>query len=273
MKKRTGGLSFSVAELLLAKTLTNEQRRVYSIVKFLIKYQCASDAVNGIKSYQLKTIFFWYCEEIKPSSQSLEASVRRLLDYIIEFYEHKYIPHYFIPSFNLIFDKAKDELQLFCRVLSELSKNLTGILLSFIENTYDFLFVMDEDVIDLYLTDHLRLSLFFKYNFYVFVIYGLFDDEQITRARVRNEKSIFFLNRNSPRTPTNIGYRHFLSLVTTTIHASVNIVDVLNLVADEIKSDFSILSVSEISGIICSILRCSYQPKSSTSSNYYICIC
>jgi len=43
-------LSFSVAELILAHTLTNEQWYLYSITKFLIKYHCSTNKIEGIKS-------------------------------------------------------------------------------------------------------------------------------------------------------------------------------------------------------------------------------
>jgi hypothetical protein len=131
---------------------------------------------------------------------------------------------------------------------------------------------MDKDLIELYLTDHLRLNLFFKYNFYLFVMYGLFDNEPIISRRARDDKSIIY-NRNAPKKPTNVEYKHFLSLVTKTININITIVNILNLIADEIKLDCKILSTSEISGIICSIWRCSFQAQSSSSSNYHICIC
>jgi hypothetical protein len=131
---------------------------------------------------------------------------------------------------------------------------------------------MDKDPIELYSTNHLRLNLFFKYNFYIFVIYGLFDNEPILLRRARDNKS-FFYNQNSPQTSTYVDYIHFLSLVTKTTNIDVTIVNVLYLITDEIKSDLKILSASEISGIICAIWRCTFQTKSTSSSNYYICIC
>ena len=65
-------VSFSEIEVMLAKTLTREERQCYLVARYLIKdlEKCV------ISSYHIKTVFFWLLENDEfPSHMSLGEGV------------------------------------------------------------------------------------------------------------------------------------------------------------------------------------------------------
>jgi hypothetical protein len=252
-------LSFSLAELQLIDTLDSEYKRVYAIVKFLIKYIFKSENITGLKSYHLKTIFLWYCEEKEfEKNVPIRFSVENFLNYIIEYYERKYIPHYFIPTFNLLFELADDELKIYCSMLSKLLNHLNTTIIQFIENTYYSFILLDTDLLELYSNKDSRLLLFFKYNFLLYSLFGLLDNEP---------------SHDSSKSSTNINYYHYFSLVTMNNEINVTIDNILQTIELHMKSDRELLSLDEISGIICAVWWCAFRLKEDRTSHlFYDCI-
>ena len=103
-------LSFSVIEVELARTLTDIQRRCYRVLKAMIKFDVNEDLPEDMKfpSYFLKTVMFWHCEESSGTSwtfQNLAQNWCNLMDRVIKRLENNFLPHYFVPSYNLLDEK------------------------------------------------------------------------------------------------------------------------------------------------------------------------
>ncbi|CAF2545161.1 unnamed protein product [Rotaria sp. Silwood2] len=77
-------LSFSICELLLAKTLSYYQRKCYLIVKALFDVHIKQDLELSklICSYYLKTILFWLCESIEKEQWTYETLYDRFIEFI-----------------------------------------------------------------------------------------------------------------------------------------------------------------------------------------------
>ncbi|CAF2063789.1 unnamed protein product [Rotaria magnacalcarata] len=106
-KKIEWRLSFSMCEIILAKTLNCYQRKCYLIVKALFDVHIKQDfeLSKTICSYFLKTMLFWLCESIGKEKWTYETLYDRFIDFIdhaIECFERKYLGHYFIAEMNLI---------------------------------------------------------------------------------------------------------------------------------------------------------------------------
>ncbi|CAF2390358.1 unnamed protein product [Rotaria sp. Silwood2] len=109
-------LSFSICELLLAKTLSYYQRKCYLIVKALFDVHIKQDLELSklICSYYLKTILFWLCESIEKEQWTYETLYDRFIEfinYIIVCFEKKRLKHYFIPEMNLIHHFNDEQLK------------------------------------------------------------------------------------------------------------------------------------------------------------------
>lgn len=55
--------SFSVAELMLARSLSEKQKVTYSVLKTLIKSEMKARGIDVFASYHLKTCLFWFLEK------------------------------------------------------------------------------------------------------------------------------------------------------------------------------------------------------------------
>ena len=104
-------LSFSVIEVELARSLTEIHRRCYRVIKAMIKFDVNKglpEDTDKYPSYYLKTTMFWLIENNPKDSwtiQNLGGQWLTLLDKVIESLEKKHLPHYFVPSHNLLCDK------------------------------------------------------------------------------------------------------------------------------------------------------------------------
>ena len=104
-------ISFSVLEVELARSLTEIQRRCYRVLKAIIKNDFSYNLPNieQFPSYYLKTLMFWFCENMEEESweiQNLGSQFLKLLDSVIESLDKKKLPHYFVPSHDLLYDKS-----------------------------------------------------------------------------------------------------------------------------------------------------------------------
>ncbi|XP_033120288.1 uncharacterized protein LOC117119565 [Anneissia japonica] len=98
-------LSFSVAE----KQLVIEMYEPYNKCMFALKsikkkyiIYSDSDKPTPFSSYFIKTACLWMCETFPYRDYSLMDLIRETLDWLIDGYKSKHLPHYFIPQHNLI---------------------------------------------------------------------------------------------------------------------------------------------------------------------------
>ena len=102
-------LSFSVLEVELARSFSETQRRCYRVLKAIIKYvvNLGLSETDKFPSYYLKTSFFWFCENTNSSWEisNLGKLWLQFLDLVIGSLENKTLPHFFVPSYNLMGNK------------------------------------------------------------------------------------------------------------------------------------------------------------------------
>lgn len=100
-------LSFSLAEVLLARSLTAVQRQCYLLVKNLIKdLKC-----NVIPSYYIKCSFFWLLEDTETNvwrSSNLGNCVLMALNKLQKCLRDHLLPNYFVRQGNLLQMVPKD---------------------------------------------------------------------------------------------------------------------------------------------------------------------
>ena len=121
-------LSFSVIEVELARSLTEIQRRCYRVLKALIKFDVNKGLPEGTDkypSYYLKTTMFWLMENTPKDSWKIRNLGRQwltLLDKVIESLEKRNLPHYFVPSYNLLCDKPPSAINCWKERLKQIRK-------------------------------------------------------------------------------------------------------------------------------------------------------
>lgn len=95
-------LSFSLAEIELAHSLEESMVSVYGLFKYLMKNELTKQL--DVKSYYLKNLFFWACEE-KPQEFWKRENLAICLIYLMEKLEdclkRGELTHYFLPENNL----------------------------------------------------------------------------------------------------------------------------------------------------------------------------
>eukprot|EP00092_Neocalanus_flemingeri_P070482 GFUD01086523.1.p1 GENE.GFUD01086523.1~~GFUD01086523.1.p1 ORF type:complete len:510 (-),score=90.62 GFUD01086523.1:100-1572(-) len=99
-------ISFSKQELDLAKELPEKARNVYLRLKVVFK-QWIKLVYPELKSYHMKTAFYWWMEEQDPSQwEAAHLTSENLLDSLIQklmiFIKTGNLPHYFLPAVNLL---------------------------------------------------------------------------------------------------------------------------------------------------------------------------
>ena len=114
-------ISFSKQELLLARELPTQARDIYLSLKVFYKSKI-KPIHPDIQSYHMKTAFYWWLEEQDPSQWEWEFSpTNALIDSLIEkvkfFLSSGHLPHYFIPSVNLLPRSALHKLHSLIYVL------------------------------------------------------------------------------------------------------------------------------------------------------------
>ena len=102
-------LSFSAAEIELSHSLSESMVSVYGLFKHLMKNEVTKQL--EIKSYYLKNLFFWACEE-KPQDfwkrENIALCLVCLMEKLEDHLKKGVLPHYFIPENNLLaFEEPK----------------------------------------------------------------------------------------------------------------------------------------------------------------------
>jgi hypothetical protein len=132
------------------------------------------------------------------------------------------------------------------------------MLIQFIDSTYYSCITLDSNLLELYSKNDARLLLFFKYNFLLYSLYGLIDSEPSIWSR---------------QNTTDIDYLYYFSLVTINNEVTVSVDKILATIELHIRSDNQLLSLEEISGIICAVWWCAFNlTLGRTSGVLYDCI-
>ena len=124
--------SFSVAEKILAKSLTPTQRQCYILLKIL--HREAFKRPKVITSYHLKNILFWVCEEIPAEDwkqKRVGECLLALLDKLIETLSEGCLPHYFLEENNLIEYVDSGDLEDILKKVEEVRTAPLGYLFDF----------------------------------------------------------------------------------------------------------------------------------------------
>jgi hypothetical protein len=165
--------SFSVVELKLAESMTENQQLAYSILKAVIKNEMKERGIEVFASYHLKTTLFWFLEKNdakKWGKQSLGTNILELLDFFITFYVDGFLPNYFICKNNMIDHRSPDEMLSACAALTDIKSNITMMLCRYIETNQALPVFFDTPLTQL-LKEHSKKFLqICKYNFLVMAL-------------------------------------------------------------------------------------------------------
>ncbi|XP_033118638.1 uncharacterized protein LOC117118228 [Anneissia japonica] len=118
--------SFSVAEKELLQDMNGSLPTCLFTLKALkgmyISSEEESDEPTPFCSYFLKTACLWLYESIPHEDYNIMDLIRKLLSWLIECYQKENLPHYFIPSQNLIGHLPKKV----CEEVQEKLKRVNG---------------------------------------------------------------------------------------------------------------------------------------------------
>ncbi|XP_033118429.1 uncharacterized protein LOC117118051 [Anneissia japonica] len=132
-------LSFSIAE----RELITEMYEPYANCMFSLKsikknYIIFSDSEKPTPfcSYFIKTACLWMCETFPHREYSLMDLIRQILDWLIDCYQHKRLPHYFIPQQNMIGHLSRERCDIVRQKLTAVKTDLwRKVLLSIDSDT------------------------------------------------------------------------------------------------------------------------------------------
>ena len=106
--------SFSNPEAELFKWFTEEQSKVYYLLRSLYAKHLKEKLAVVLTSYHLKTVMFWTLEEEDPSLWSKESTMNlllRVLKKLLRFIQDGFCPHFFIRNHNLCYKTSKVALE------------------------------------------------------------------------------------------------------------------------------------------------------------------
>ena len=113
-------LSFSVAEIVITQQWTSWQHYIYFIFKSLFyKYlkPLSNESVKVITSFLVKTVMLNVSENFKQSwwcKENAGECLSVLIMTLISAFESKFLPHHFVPTFNLLerasYDKETERI-------------------------------------------------------------------------------------------------------------------------------------------------------------------
>ncbi|XP_068683356.1 cyclic GMP-AMP synthase-like receptor 2 [Montipora capricornis] len=165
--------SFSVAELMLARTLSERQKVAYSLLKTLIKSEMKVRGIDVFASYHLKTCLFWFIERKGIESwgkHTLGENIFELLDFFISFYSKGSLPNFFISQNNMIDHRSPKDLVHACEALREIRDTVTQSLCRYIETNQSLPVLFDAPLAQLLKENSAKFAQNCKYNFIVMAI-------------------------------------------------------------------------------------------------------
>ena len=92
-------ISFSVIEKYLIQHWTDQQLRIYFLLKEIIK-----DISNPLCSYHCKTIMFWAVERMDAAfwDQPITMTLQQIMKTFRQYVENRMFPHYFFPKKSIL---------------------------------------------------------------------------------------------------------------------------------------------------------------------------
>ena len=124
-------LSFSNSEAELFKWFTEEQSKVYYLLRSLYARHFKEKLGGLLTSYHFKTVMFWTLEEEDPGLWSEESTLNlslRVLKKLLRFIQDGSCPHFFIRNHNLCYKTSKVALE---EAATEISLFLRDPLVAF----------------------------------------------------------------------------------------------------------------------------------------------
>lgn len=124
-------MTFGMAEYLFFSETGPKERQCLVILKSLKENYFIRSQI--ISSFTIKTVFFWYLQSTSlPMRQSLGRGelLERLLDDLIGFLNERNLPHFFIPSVNLLGTFDAEDINNTVKQLKEVKNNLLNYLCS-----------------------------------------------------------------------------------------------------------------------------------------------
>ena len=165
--------SFSVAEMTLTGSLTENQKLAYSVLKSLIKSEMKLRDIDVFASYHLKNCLFWFLEQKGLElwmKQSLETNILELLEFIVSFYANCSIPNYFIFKNNMIDHRSSEEILKTCHALRDVLATITQSLCRYIETNQALPVFFDTPLTQQLKENHGKFVQTCKYNFLVMAL-------------------------------------------------------------------------------------------------------
>ena len=118
-------LSFSMAERILARSLSETQRKAYLLMNLLnVLNPCRTPAV--MESYWLKTVLFWSCEQTAREfwrEDNLGPCVLYLLDRLLHSLTEGQLTDFFLDDYNLLADADQKALVVLSEHVAWIRKN------------------------------------------------------------------------------------------------------------------------------------------------------
>ncbi|XP_057308041.1 uncharacterized protein LOC130645932 [Hydractinia symbiolongicarpus] len=104
-------ISFSLPEKILMLHLSDVHRKVYLLFKSLHKHIFD----KKVKSYVLKTTFLWRldeytAEDLYTGEEKLFHFVKGLFEKLLQFFENKFVPNYFLPQANILSENVVSDI-------------------------------------------------------------------------------------------------------------------------------------------------------------------
>ncbi|XP_071951582.1 uncharacterized protein [Antedon mediterranea] len=126
-------LSFSLAEKILFREIPEQFANCLFALKAIKKKHklYESREQKPLCSYFIKTACLWICERM--SCGNTMNLIRSVLDWLINCYENRHMPHYFIPEQNLIGHLSKESCDDVRTTLTTIKKHLWTEVMSSIE--------------------------------------------------------------------------------------------------------------------------------------------
>lgn len=104
-------ISFSLPEKILMLHLRDVHRKVYLLFKSLHKFIFD----KKVKSYVLKTTLLWRldeytAEDLNSGEEKLCHFVKGLFEKLLQFFENKFVPNYFLPQANILSENVVSDI-------------------------------------------------------------------------------------------------------------------------------------------------------------------
>ena len=247
-------LSFSAAELKLIKSLPENVKFGYAVVKAIVKYDLKRLQLTGFASYHLKTCLLWFVEKLgleKIQKWTVEKIMQTLLESLINFYGESCLPNYFVCGNNMIDHRDQTEIKQCLSALRHIKGNLLQVMIDYIDTHHKLLVDFDRTFMECFNFDNNeKISQLIKYNFLLMHLYQLLRavaDPSYIHVNKQFLQKARYLHKNDIQIHTNK-----VPLPSKT-NEDLSVYGILELLSEYLEVDS--LSVTEKSGIALSVFN------------------